>query len=496
MEADAPVDEVDALAARIDAIDDLDAGNHLYGCGRVLTALIRDADVEGVRAHLELLDYHDEDAVSAHQLAMAARLPYKVHYADAAVCRRSREVLLRLVEACDERTLGQCIVRTDDWNPEQSLGRRGPEFPPLDFSFRWGDMPYAVTVLHQFAWDGDVDAVAMVLALPQCTTRLVNITAGRRVNHHAVATPGSFVRELTDEMGPGTTPLHVACFAGRTSVVQLLLRDGRADPNYPNEVGNSPLVTTSAAPLVYYGRLNHCVAECVRALTLDPRTKVDVWYTKTGGQYSGAGVHCHILSRLAKYGALEMAYHVLAALPKLDPHSVKLRDPVSAHTAVLGLDARSPIEQCLCASPASLRTDTLHPMLCFLIEVSNAGGFKRWRAEKTLELMVLRALVTRARKRRRVRAAASMTTVVHRLFNMRDDALFLRVLGYCWFLNPGARVPCAHDYALTRLLKEGKTNDEAAAIISKMGSEYLPGTFSEGFQEVESSANETTANEL
>ena len=93
MEADAPVDEVDALAARIDAIDDLDAGNHLYGCGRVLTALIRDADVEGVRAHLELLDYHDEDAVSAHQLAMAARLPYKVHYADAAVCRRSREVL-------------------------------------------------------------------------------------------------------------------------------------------------------------------------------------------------------------------------------------------------------------------------------------------------------------------------------------------------------------------------------------------------------------------
>ena len=190
-----------------------------------------------------------------------------------------------------------------------------------------------------------------------------------------------------------------------------------------------------------------------------------------------------------------MAYHVLAALPKLDPHSVKLRDPVSAHTVVLGLDARSPIEQCLCASPASLRTDTLHPMLCFLIEVSNAGGFKRWRAEKTLELMVLRALVTRARKRRRVRAAASMTTVVHRLFNMRDDALFLRVLGYCWFLNPQGRVPCAHDYQLTRLLKEGKTNDEAAEIISKMGSEYLPGTFSEGFQ-VESSANETTANEL
>ena len=114
MEADAPVDEVDALAARIDAIDDLDAGNHLYGCGRVLTALIRDADVEGVREHLALIDYHDE-AVSAHQLAMAARLPFSVQYGDAAQLERAREVLLLLVAACDEQTLGQCVVVTDHW---------------------------------------------------------------------------------------------------------------------------------------------------------------------------------------------------------------------------------------------------------------------------------------------------------------------------------------------------------------------------------------------
>ena len=144
-----------------------------------------------------------------------------------------------------------------------------------------------------------------------------------------------------------------------------------------------------------------------------------------------------------------MAYHVLAALPKLDPHSVKLRDPLT-HSMV-GLDAKSPIEQCLLAPPMSIRTDTLHPMLCFLIEVSNAGGFKKWRAGKTLDLMVLRALVTRARKRRRVRATASMTTVVHRLFNMREDAVFLHVLEFCWLLNTRTPMPSDTDYEVAGL---------------------------------------------
>ena len=474
MDSDAPVDEVDALATRIEEIDELGEGNDEFGLGAVLMKLIRNADVEGVRAHLELLDYHDE-AVHTYHLAMAARLPHRVHYGDAALCRRSREVLLRLIVACSEQTLGQCIAHTNEWNPEKSLGRRGPDWPPLDFSFGWGDLPSTVTVLHQFAWDGDVDALAMVLALPHCTTRLVNVTAGTRVNHDG-STPLERIRgglrELTDEMGPGSTPLHVACFAGRTSVVQLLLRDGRADPNCLNDIGNTPLITTCSAALVYNEKFDHGVAECVRALTRDPRTNVDIWYTKTGGEYNGANVHCHILNRLAKYGALEMAYHVLAALPKLDPHSVKLRDPLT-HSMV-GLDAKSPIEQCLLAPPMSIRTDTLHPMLCFLIEVSNAGGFKKWRAEKAREMMVTRALVARARSRGEFCSTASLA---HGLFNLRDDAIFLHVLGFCWYLNPGARVPCAHDYVLTRLRKEGKTPNEAAEIIKKMESQYKPGTF-------------------
>ena len=115
-----------------------------------------------------------------------------------------------------------------------------------------------------------------------------------------------------------------------------------------------------------------------------------------------------------------------------------------------------------------------HATMVFLVEVSNAGGFKRWRAEKAREMMVTRALVARARSRGEFCATASLA---HGLFNLRDDAIFLHVLGFCWYLNPGARVPCAHDYVLTRLRKEGKTPNEAAEIIKKMESQYKPGTF-------------------
>ena len=120
MEADAPVDEVDALATRIEEIDELGAGddatygNDQWGLGAVLKQLIKSADVEGVREHLALIDYHDE-AVSAHHLGLAARLPFSVQYGDAAQLERAREVLLLLVAACDEQTLGQCVVVTDHW---------------------------------------------------------------------------------------------------------------------------------------------------------------------------------------------------------------------------------------------------------------------------------------------------------------------------------------------------------------------------------------------
>ena len=90
-------DEVDALAARIEQIDELGAGDDAtygtdqWGLGAVLKQLINSADVEGVRRHLELIDYHDE-AVSAHHLGVAARLPFSVQYGDAAQLARAREV--------------------------------------------------------------------------------------------------------------------------------------------------------------------------------------------------------------------------------------------------------------------------------------------------------------------------------------------------------------------------------------------------------------------
>ena len=35
---------------------------------------------------------------------------------------------------------------------------------------------------------------------------------------------------------------------------------------------------------------------------------------------------------------------------------------------------------------------------------------------------------------------------MHRLFLLRDDALFLKCLEYCWFLDPWKRVPSETDY--------------------------------------------------
>ena len=91
------------------------------------------------------------------------------------------------------------------------------------------------------------------------------------------------------------------------------------------------------------------------------------------------------------------------------------------------------------------------------MEVSNAGSFRKWRATKARELMVTRALVARARGRGEFCATASLA---HGLFNLRDDAIFLHVLGFCWFLNPGAGAVA--DYgtsaAAPSVRKEGKSN--------------------------------------
>ena len=75
-------------------------------------------------------------------------------------------------------------------------------------------------------------------------------------------------------------------------------------------------------------------------------------------------------------------------------------------------------------------------------------------------MMVIRALVSRARKRRRFDTAASLT---HRLFNLRDDAIFLHVLSFCWFLDPRRHVASGHPAHQTT--QGRKSNEEATEII-------------------------------
>ena len=447
LEADAPVDDIDIITAGVDELGENDQF-------AVLKALVRNADVEGVQRHLEVLDYNGA-TVSARSLGLAARLPLTVHYGDAAVHERSRAVMLLVVAACNEQTLGQCVVNTTHWTHEYAPGRRGSQFPPYvrGDAFLTKIMQYAVTVLHQFAWDGDTEALATVLALSECSARLVNATTRNKVNH-------AFTRTL--EMKPGITPLHLALMAGQAPIVRLLLADGRADPNYLTNDGATPLVDSALGAVMWDGRLNHRIAEAVRVLTRDPRTNVDVWYNKNGNSYTaGGGTQYHVLHKLARYGYLEIIYHVLAALPNLDPGTLRVIGNSQNVSAALGTYT-TPIEICAAGPPLSCSYVTIQPTLWFLIEVSNAGGFKKWRAEKAREMMVIRALVSRARKRRRFDTAASLT---HRLFNMRDDAIFLRVLGFCWFLDPHRRVVTEWDILRSQLRKEGKSSEEAMTIV-------------------------------
>ena len=81
------------------------------------------------------------------------------------------------------------------------------------------------------------------------------------------------------------------------------------------------------------------------------------------------------------------------------------------------------------------------PCFEWLLTVVNTGGSVRaWRAEQARELLFLKRLVKRARDRKRARAELTMT---HRLFLLRDDALFLRCLEYCWFVDTERRLRCA-----------------------------------------------------
>ena len=172
-------------------------------------------------------------------------------------------------------------------------------------------------------------------------------------------------------------------------------------------------------------------------------------------------MQCHVLHKLARYGYLEIAYHVLAALPNRDPDSLRVIAPGYRDSVALGT-YQTPVEICAAGPPMSCSHFSVVPTLCFLMEVSNAGSFRKWRATKARDMMVTRALVARARGRGEFCATASLA---HGLFNLRDDAIFLHVLGFCWFLDPHRRVVTEWDILRSQLRKEGKSSEEAMTIV-------------------------------
>ena len=78
------------------------------------------------------------------------------------------------------------------------------------------------------------------------------------------------------------------------------------------------------------------------------------------------------------------------------------------------------------------------PCFEWVLTVVNSGGSVRaWRAEQARELLFLKRVVAKHRDRKRARAELTMT---HRLFLLRDDHLFVRILSYCWFVDTGRRM--------------------------------------------------------
>ena len=68
--------------------------------------------------------------------------------------------------------------------------------------------------------------------------------------------------------------------------------------------------------------------------------------------------------------------------------------------------------------------------------VNSGGSVRAWRAEQARELLFLKQLVTKSRHKR----ARAELTMTRRLFLLRDDHLFVRILGYCWFVDTERRL--------------------------------------------------------
>ena len=150
----------------------------------MLKALVRNADVEGVQRHLEVLDYNGA-TVSARSLGLAARLPLTV-------LRR---------RPCTAFARGDATGRRGLQRADARAVRR--EHNALDLRVRpgRGSVPAGSWVETRGKWYDDIrgygpapirmdDTEALaVLELSECSARLVNATARSKVNHAFTRTP-------------------------------------------------------------------------------------------------------------------------------------------------------------------------------------------------------------------------------------------------------------------------------------------------------------------
>ena len=82
------------------------------------------------------------------------------------------------------------------------------------------------------------------------------------------------------------------------------------------------------------------------------------------------------------------------------------------------------------------------------MEDTGAAQFDNATVDKALRKAINEQNVDAVRRllRQHRHASRADLTLTHRLFLLRDDALFLKCLEYCWFLDPWKRVPSETDY--------------------------------------------------
>ena len=410
-----------------------------FGLDAILEQLVRAADVEGVRRLIEV-STPEGYRVPAACLRAAQQAAYvfdsvgreketvlarSACYSDQMVVdhrRRAFDVLITLVVAADEEALCTrgLAVR---FLASGSLSRRG--------IISWG-----MTALHQLAWNGDVSALARVLALPWITEKIVNVSASAHVETDTSLRPTT---------NTGETPLHFACMAGQSAVVRLLLRDGRASCDsfcvgQHGRLRTTPLAYAAQGLRYAEDRVQRSrLSDCVRALvTKDPRL-ADCSYTLHPADKLITRTSVQLAST---YACLEMLYVLLLALRDFGPTTrlasaeveMDYGEPLRGLDGVLE-SVKEWFESTgrVLPSVQRLTHGGAWPVFEWVLTVVNSGGSVRaWRAAQVRELLFLKRLVAKHRDRKRARAELTMT---HRLFLLRDDALFLRCLEYCWFVD-------------------------------------------------------------